>query len=82
LAAAGAAFLAAAGAAATTGAAGAATSSTFLETTFLAFVAAGVAELIILVAGELFMAGIRIVKRSLESIFDPLFIFAGVKKIL
>jgi hypothetical protein len=68
--------------AATTGVAtGAATvlASVFLETVFLE---AGAVVLIILVAVEVFMAGIRIVKSPLESIFDPLYILAGVKKIL
>jgi hypothetical protein len=60
---------------ATTGAA------VFLETDLV--VLAGVeAAFIILVAVEEFMAGIRIVNRPLESIFGPLFIFAGVKKFL
>ena len=64
--------------AATTGAAttGAAATGAFLDTD-LVVLAAG--ALIILVAVEEFMAGIRIVKRSLESIFGPLCIFAGVK---
>jgi len=50
-----------------------------LETDFLA---AGVAELIILGAVELFMAGIRIHRSDLHSIFGPYFIFAGIPKIL
>ena len=53
---------AAAGAAATGAAetgAGATSTATFLETVFVVFVAAGVAELIITDAVEVFMAGIR-----------------------
>jgi tetrahydromethanopterin S-methyltransferase subunit C len=67
------------GAATSTTGAATSTGAVFLET-FLE--AAVVGALIILEAVEVFMAGIRIVKRSMESIFDPLFIFAGVKKIL
>jgi hypothetical protein len=51
-----------------------------LDTFFLEAAVAG--ALIILVAVEEFMAGIRIVKRHMESIFDPLFIFAGAKNFL
>jgi voltage-gated potassium channel Kch len=51
----------------------------FLETVFLE---AGVeAAFIILEAVEVFMAGIRIVKRCLESIFEPLFHFCRGQKI-
>jgi hypothetical protein len=71
-----------AGAAASTGAAGAATTgaagaAAFLETVFLA---AEAGALIILVAVEEFMAGIRIMWHVIESIFDPTFIFAGYEK--
>jgi hypothetical protein len=68
--------------AATTGVTVVATgAAVFLETDLV--VLAGVeAAFIILVAVEEFMAGIRIVNRPLESIFGPLFIFAGVKKFL
>jgi hypothetical protein len=74
------ALAAALGAATSTTGAATSTGAVFLETAFLE--AAVVGALIILEAVEVFMAGIRIVKRPLESIFDPLFIFAGVKKIL
>jgi len=56
-----------------TGAAGAAV---FLEATV--FLEAGAEVFIILVAVEVFMAGIRTIHDDMESIFDPTFIFAGL----
>lgn len=75
--------LAALGAAASTTATGAGVAATgaagavFFETVFWVLAAGA---LIILGAVELFMAGIRIVKRPLESIFDPLFVFCRGQK--
>jgi hypothetical protein len=64
--------------AATTGVAATGVVVVFLETVL----DLGAEAFIILEAVELFMAGIRTIKKCLESIFDPTFIFGRVQKFL